>query len=247
MKSVEQAAVELADSIKIALAEHLPQTKGYSVEVALYENKRRKRRDASRNSWRPGQGEIRIFFGAPVSTQDAQEMQEGHDESMEGSTNERMENPIGELTDSSLGTPEMTVSSSLSGRTKDSFLFKELLPVEVDALIESLDRAERRPGFQFVALTWFRDKWFPVEDSEALSTLASPDALLRDTIEKGVVSTSRVANPFAREYPVTAIRLNRQHPQVIAVLGDPVGASPSFRPADIKGEPLSNTVIRDRR
>jgi len=61
------------------------------------------------------------------------------------------------------------------------------------------------------------------------------------------VLTSKVPNPKSPSYPVTAIRLNRQHPQVAAVLGEQDSAALGFQPVDIRGEPLSETVLRDRR
>lgn len=64
----------------------------------------------------------------------------------------------------------------------------------------------------------------------------------------GVALTSRVDNPENPRFPVTAIRLdNRQHPEVVAALGRHQAATRNFRPIGIRGEPLSETVRRDRR
>jgi hypothetical protein len=46
---------------------------------------------------------------------------------------------------------------------------------------------------------------------------------------------------------VTAIRLNRQMPEVNAMLGNGPGKPSAFRPVAIRGEPLSLTVLHDRR
>ena len=247
MKTVEQVSAELADAIKTALATHLPRTQGYSVEVALYENKRRKRRDASRDSWSPGYGEIRISFGVPTSTQVVQAIEEGQDNSRDDSTAEAIDHSKEELIGLSVDYPVSAVHSILHDEPERNDPFDGLLTGDLDALIESLDRAEKRPGFQFVALKWFRDKWFPDEDLEARSTTVSPDDLIRRAIAEGIASTNKVPNPITPEYPVTAIRLNRQHAQVVVALGAPARVSLSFYPIDIHGEPLSETVIRERR
>jgi hypothetical protein len=59
--------------------------------------------------------------------------------------------------------------------------------------------------------------------------------------------TYKVPNPKSPAFPVTAIRLNRRHPEVAAALEDEEGATSEFAPLAIKGEPLSATVLRERR
>jgi hypothetical protein len=114
-------------------------------------------------------------------------------------------------------------------------------------LIRALDRAERRPGYQFVSLKWFRDTALIHEGfSWAADEFARHD-VLSEAIDRRWILTSRVANPRPPHFPVTAIRLNRQVPEVNAVLGSSAGSPPDFRPVSIRGEPLSATVLRDRR
>lgn len=114
-------------------------------------------------------------------------------------------------------------------------------------LVRALDRAERRPGYEFVSLKWFRDNALVHEGfAWATGEVARHDAL-REVIDRRWVLTSKVANPRPPNFPVTAIRLNRQMPEVNAVLGNFAGGLPGFRPAPIRGEPLSVTVLRDRR
>lgn len=114
-------------------------------------------------------------------------------------------------------------------------------------LVRALDRAERRPGYEFVSLKWFRDNALSHEEfSWAADEFARHDAL-REVIDRRWVLTSKVANPRPPHFPVTAIRLNRQMPEVNSVLGNHAASLPDFRPAAIRGESLSTTIVRDRR
>jgi hypothetical protein len=114
-------------------------------------------------------------------------------------------------------------------------------------LVRAVDRAEARPGYEFVSLKWFRDTALLHEGFPwALDELARHD-VLREAIDRRWLLTSKVANPRPPHFPVTAIRLNRQMPEVNAALGTRAGSSPAFRPVTIRGEALSATVLRDRR
>ena len=114
-------------------------------------------------------------------------------------------------------------------------------------LIRALDRAEGRPGYEFVSLKWFRDTALTHEGfAWAADEFARHDAL-REAIDRRWILTSKVANPRPPNFPVTAIRLNRQMPEVNAVLGIRSGGPSAFRPITIRGESLSETVLRDRR
>ncbi len=62
MTTIRDAKLELERTIGRAVEAHLPQTTGYDTEVEIIENHRKKRSDASRDSWRPEMGEIRIRF-----------------------------------------------------------------------------------------------------------------------------------------------------------------------------------------
>lgn len=116
----------------------------------------------------------------------------------------------------------------------------------VSDLIRALDRAESQPGYNFVALKWFRDTALPSEGF----AWASPDSVrdvLRDSIGKRLILTSKVPNPRSPQFPVTAIRLNRLMPEVKAILGIQDDGMSDFQPAPIRGESLSATVLRERR
>jgi hypothetical protein len=114
-------------------------------------------------------------------------------------------------------------------------------------LVRALDRAEGRPGYEFVSLKWFRDNALAHEGFSWAADEATRHDALREAIDRRWILTSKVANPRPPNFPVTAIRLNRQMPEVIAVLGGRAGGLPAFRPVPIRGEPLSMTVLRDRR
>ncbi len=124
-----------------------------------------------------------------------------------------------------------------------------LAPAEdrLSDLILALDRAERTPGYQFVSLKWFRDTALAHEGFSWATDGFARDYVLREGIDRRWILTSKVANPRPPQYPVTAIRLNRQMPEVNAVLGSRTASLPDFRPVSIRGEPLSATVLRDRR
>ncbi len=114
-------------------------------------------------------------------------------------------------------------------------------------LIRALDRAESQPGFNFVALKWFRDTALPSEDFSWASDDSTRRSVLSDAIQRRLVLTNSVANPKSPQFPVTAIRLNRLMPDVKAILGSPTERVAEFQPAAIRGENLSATVLGDRR
>ncbi|HEV2099216.1 MAG TPA: hypothetical protein VGR45_09855 [Stellaceae bacterium] len=114
-------------------------------------------------------------------------------------------------------------------------------------LLRALGRAEGRPGYEFVSLKWFRDTALVHEGFQWAADESARHDALREAIDRRWILTSKVANPRPPHFPVTAIRLNRQMPEVNAVLGNRAGSLPAFRPVSIRGEPLSATVLSDRR
>jgi hypothetical protein len=113
-------------------------------------------------------------------------------------------------------------------------------------LVRTLDRVESRPGYQFVALKWFRDVALTGESFGWAQSDSARQGILREAIERRLVLISKVPNPKSPQFPVTAIRLNRLLPEIQAILGEHVADS-DFRPLDIRGEQLSATVLRERR
>ncbi len=114
-------------------------------------------------------------------------------------------------------------------------------------IIRALDRAEGRPGYDFVSLKWFRDMALSHEELPWVADETVRHDTLREAIDRRWILTSKVANPRPPNFPVTAIRLNRQMAEVSAALGVRSDAPPSFRPVTIRGGSLSATVLHDRR
>ncbi len=114
-------------------------------------------------------------------------------------------------------------------------------------LVCTLDRLESRPGYDFVALKWFRDTALPGEGFSWANADSERQNILREAIDKRMILTSKVPNPRSPQFPVTAIRLNRLLPDVKAILGTENDGLPDFQPIAIRGENLSATILRDRR
>jgi len=108
-------------------------------------------------------------------------------------------------------------------------------------ILLALEETESLRSHSFVALKWFRDEVLP---AKGYSWSLSPDQrqeVLAKAIADGWILTSKVTNPHQPLYPTTTIRVNRQK----RGLSDGKTVS-RFRPVEIKGEPLSATISRDR-
>jgi len=115
-------------------------------------------------------------------------------------------------------------------------------------LIEALDRAEHRRGYDFVSLKWFRDTALVGENFEWAKSPSTRHQVLSGAIESRLILTNKVPNPKSAQFPVTAIRLNRLVPEVRKALGAGDGGDDlDFHPIEIRGEPLSTTILRERR
>lgn len=213
-----QAAQELDAPVKKFLQNHYPVPRGYHVTVSLFDaSGRKKRKSASADNWSPESGRIEIRLELAAANQ----------------TEEDVAKACGDT-----GARRATVTREEA----DSFSILE-------ALIKALDRAESTPGWNFVSLKKFRDEVLP---SEAFppGKFQPTDVHWREAIaraiDKRLVLTGKVPNPKSPQFPVTTIRLNRMMPEVQAVLGKPK-ADLDFHPIHIKGEPLSATILRERR
>lgn len=196
-----------------------------SLRVSLLDaSGRKKRSDASADNWSPETGRIEIRFEIPRS---------GDKEVTADSVSPVRSSPAsGEL--------------SGSGATRSNYVH----PAETDlvqALVRALDHAEAKPGWNFVPLKKFRDEILPSEHVPSLRTDVERQNVLRSAIEKRLVLVGKVPNPKAPEFPVTTIRLNRLLPQVQAILGTLNTPDSDFHPVEIRGEPLSATILRERR
>ena len=117
-----------------------------------------------------------------------------------------------------------------------------VLPADMDARVKELCAAlaeAERGGHAFIALKWFRDSFLP---RKAFRWNQHPDtrqAVLAEAIQRGVVLTSKIANPKTPAYPTTTIRLNR------AEAGMPEEAQ-RFHPVEMQGEAMALAIDEER-
>jgi hypothetical protein len=111
----------------------------------------------------------------------------------------------------------------------------------------ALNQAESRPDFKFVALKWFRDTALVEGGLAWAQSDAERQRVLREAIEKRMVLTGRMPNPRSPQFPVTSIRLNHLLPEVQSIIRGAGQSGDDFEPAPIRGEPLSATILRERR
>ena len=185
--------------------------------VVLYEAGRKKKRNAAAENWSPESGEIRMCF-------------------------ERIAAPPAAAAPGRLkATPSQTRPA------QPTSLPQKPAPDPASDLIHALDRAESRPGLDFVVLKWFRDTVLPAEGFAWCESDSARQDVLRGAIEKRLVLTGKVSNPRAPQFPVTSIRLNRLLPEVQAILGSGSARDDDFEPAAMRGESLSKTILSERR
>jgi hypothetical protein len=186
---------------------------GYQAIVELCtESGRSKRRNASADSWSPEDDEIRIYF---------------------------------ERTDEADATPRITRTP----RFAEHRSFEEedegqetMLPADMDARVKELCAAlaeAERGGHAFIALKWFRDSFLPRKAFRWNQQPESRQTVLAEAIQRGLVLTSKIANPKTPAYPTTTIRLNR------AEAGIPEEAQ-RFHPVAVEGGSLSEALEEER-
>jgi hypothetical protein len=212
---IEEALNELAYSQDPGLARALRflAPPGYHAVVELCsENGRSKRRNALADTWSPEEDEVRIYF----------ERIEGEESAPRASRAQR-------------ATTAHTV-------VQDEEEEEPALPADMDARVRELCAAlaeAERGGHAFIALKWFRDSFLP---RKAFRWNQHPDtrqAVLAEAIQRGVVLTSKIANPKTPAYPTTTIRLNR------AEAGIPEEAQ-RFHPVEMQGEPVAAAIDAER-
>jgi hypothetical protein len=224
IKEVEpKLAQKLVDPLKDILNElsySLPEH--YQIRISMLDaNGRKKRSNAAANNWSPESGRIEIRF-EPVPQEDKQETFK---------TSPASETP-----------KPRKFSADVSGASY-------MHPAEAE-LLRALDRAESKPGWSFVPLKKFRDEILPLEPRElcpSLRTDVEQRHILESAIKKRFVVIGKVPNPKSPQFPVTTIRLNRLMPEVKGALGQEDNSDLDFRPIEICGEPLSTTILRERR
>ena len=211
---IEEALNELAYSQDPGLVRALRflAPPGYQAIVELCsESGRSKRRNASADTWSPEEDEVRIYFERIDSEEPAPRLTHMH----------------------------RAVSSRAAEEEDEE---EEASPADLDARVKELCAAlaeAERGGHAFIALKWFRDSFLPRKAFRWNQHPETRQAVLAEAIQRGVVLTSKIANPKTPAYPTTTIRLNR------AEAGIPEEAQ-RFHPIEVQGEPVAAAIDEDR-
>ena len=212
---IEDALNELAYSPDPGMARALRflSPPGYQAIVELCsENGRSKRRNASAESWSPEEDEVRIYF-------------------------ERIDD--GESVPQLTRSPRAVVNHASDEYDDDQ---EAVLPADMDARVKELCAAlaeAERGGHAFIALKWFRDSFLPRKAFRWNQHPETRQMVLAEAIQRGVVMTSKIANPKTPAYPTTTIRLNR------AEAGMPDEAQ-RFHPVAVTGESIGEAIEEER-
>jgi len=185
---------------------------GYQAIVELCsESGRSKRRNASADTWSPEDDELRIYF-------------------------ERIDDE-----DAPPRTARLPRSAAEHAYDEDDNQ-EAVIPADMDMRVKELCAAlaeAERGGHAFIALKWFRDSFLPRKPFRWNQHPDSRQLVLAEAIQRGVVLTSKIANPKTPAYPTTTIRLNR------AEAGIPEEAH-RFHPVAVQGESLAELVEVER-
>ena len=212
---IEEALNELAYSQDPGLTRALRflAPPGYQAIVELCsENGRSKRRNASADSWSPEEDEVRIYF---------ERIDDG----------EPAERPV-----------RAARTAPAAPSSEDEEIPDMAMPADMDVRVKELCAAlaeAERGGHAFIALKWFRDSFLPRKAFRWNQHPDSRQAVLAEAIQRGVVLTSKIANPKTPAYPTTTIRLNR------AEAGLPEEA-PRFQPVAAHGASLASVIDDER-
>ncbi len=212
---VEEALNELGFSADPGLARalHFLAPTGYQAIVELCsENGRSKRRNASADAWSPEEDEVRIYF-----------------ERIDGTE------PAPRPVRASRAAPESAYDDEDDSQ-------EAVIPADIDARVKELCAAlaeAERGGHAFIALKWFRDSFLPRKAFRWNQHPESRQAVLAEAIQRGVVLTSKIANPKTPAYPTTTIRLNR------AEAGIPEEAQ-RFHPVAVHGDSIAEAIEEER-
>jgi hypothetical protein len=211
---IEEALAELGFSQDPGLARalHFLAPPGYQAIVELCtESGRSKRRNASADTWSPEEDELRIYF----------ERIDGEEAAARPA---RASVPVHELHYEDDEEEEAITPADMEIRVKE--------------LCGALAEAERG-GHAFIALKWFRDSFLPRKSFRWNQSPELRQTVLAEAIQRGVVLTSKIANPKTPAYPTTTIRLNR------AEAGIPDEAH-RFHPVPVQGETLTAVMDEER-
>jgi hypothetical protein len=237
IKDIEGRA-EKSEKLYEALKELGLLPDGYRPSVRLHGKSRDKRRTASFDkNWSPESDSISIGFRPATGPLEPDTESAGRSREIHDSREARTPGAATERV-------ERTPATASAGHATQSGSHP-MSPLS--DLIRALHHAESRPGYEFVALKWFRDSALPAEGFPWAIDDSARQIILRDAIDKRLILTSKMPNPRSPQFPVTAIRLNRLMSEVKAILGNPDDNVSDFQPVSIRGESLSQTVLRDRR
>jgi hypothetical protein len=211
---IEEALNELAFSQDPGLVRALRflAPPGFQAIVELCsENGRSKRRNASADSWSPEEDEVRIYFERMDDGESSPRQSRGSRSPVEQNFDEE-------------DNQEAVIPADLDARVKE--------------LCAALAEAERG-GHAFIALKWFRDSFLPRKAFRWNQHPESRQAVLAEAIQRGVVLTSKIANPKTPAYPTTTIRLNRVE------AGIPEEAQ-RFHPVAVHGDSIADAIEEER-
>ena len=213
---IEEALNDMGYSADPGLgrALHFLAPPGYQAIVELCgENGRSKRRNATADSWSPEEDEVRIYF-------------------------ERLGD--GESAPRVVRAPRSAAVHDYDDDDDDGQ--EAVIPADLDARVKELCAAlaeAERGGHAFIALKWFRDSFLPRKAFRWNQHPESRQAVLAEAIQRGVVLTSKIANPKTPAYPTTTIRLNR------AEAGIPDEAQ-RFHPVAVHGDSIADAIEEER-
>jgi hypothetical protein len=217
---IEEALNDLSFSADPGLARalHFLAPPGYQAIVELCgENGRSKRRNASADTWSPEEDELRIYF-----------------ERIDG-----VETGVG-IAPRPARTPRAAAAEPALDEGDDSQ--EALIPADLDARVKELCAAlaeAERGGHAFIALKWFRDSFLPRKAFRWNQHPESRQVVLAEAIQRGVVLTSKIANPKTPAYPTTTIRLNRAE----AGIAD---ETQRFHPVAAHGDSIAEAIEEER-
>jgi hypothetical protein len=228
----EQSEIEAALDHLPALAAQLPAAlkplvrlsprKGFRVQVSLRrgnaKDSRQVKQNAPARSWLPDSGLVAIMYRPSTPEED-----------------QAAESTVEDVQDS-LAKPAETA-------TKPA----ETASDPVQDIVMALARAGKDPQLGFVSLKWFRDTYLPQQGYPWAAIPDERQRVLVNAIDRNWILTSRVANPKNPQFPVTAIKVNRPLSEVHSILEQEPGPRSGFNPVAMRGEPLSQTVLRERR
>ena len=212
---IEEALNELGFSADPGLARalHFLAPPGYQAIVELCgENGRSKRRNAPAETWSPEEDEVRIYFERIGDGESAPRPARG----------------------------PRAAEHSFDDEDEDGQ--EAVIPADIDARVKELCAAlaeAERGGHAFIALKWFRDSFLPRKAFRWNQHPESRQAVLAEAIQRGVVITSKIANPKTPAYPTTTIRLNR------AEAGIPEEAQ-RFHPVMAHGDSIAEAIEEER-